>query len=109
MKSTPSSTARRSTRTDSSWSAGGPQMPDPVIRMAPKPMRLTVSWSPIGIVPAAPAGAVSVMAHLPTGSGGPSHLRHLDRLGQLVDELGVGRGAPLVDGVGGPGRRRSAQ
>ena len=42
MKLTPSSMARRSTATASARSAGSPQMPGPVIRMAPKPSRLTV-------------------------------------------------------------------
>ena len=37
MKLMPSSRVRRSTRIASSWSAGGPQMPGPVIRIAPKP------------------------------------------------------------------------
>ena len=42
MKSTPSSTARRSTAIASSWSRGGPQIPSPVMRIAPKPSRLTL-------------------------------------------------------------------
>ena len=46
MKSTPSSTARRTTRMHSSRSSGSPQMPGPVSRMAPKPRRCTV-LSPI--------------------------------------------------------------
>src|ERR1700736_1397474 len=55
MKVTPSSTARRSTRLHSSGSAGSPQMPGPVRRMAPKPIRLTVRSSPSAVVPAAAA------------------------------------------------------
>src|SRR5215218_10162948 len=51
MKLTPSSTARRSTRMHSSWSSGGPQTPFPVIRMAPKPSRLTVTSPPRVKVP----------------------------------------------------------
>jgi hypothetical protein len=35
-------------------------MPGPVIRIAPKPMRLTVSLPPIVIVPARVAGGVFV-------------------------------------------------
>src|SRR3954466_14716034 len=42
MKSTPSSTARRTTRMHSARSVGSPQMPEPVSRMAPKPSRCTV-------------------------------------------------------------------
>ena len=38
----PSSTTRRSKRIAAARSGGGPQMPGPVIRMAPKPSRLTV-------------------------------------------------------------------
>ena len=56
MKSTPSSIARRRTRRASGSSLGGPQMPGPVSRMAPNPMRLTRSSPPSEIVPAADAG-----------------------------------------------------
>src|SRR4029453_7012520 len=58
MKLTPSSIARRNTAFASSRSAGGPQMPSPVIRMAPKPRRLTVRSPPTSIVPAFPAWIV---------------------------------------------------
>src|ERR1700712_2820766 len=51
MKFTPSSTARRSTRMHSSASAGGPQTPLPVMRMAPNPSRLTVRSPPMTKVP----------------------------------------------------------
>src|SRR6202008_1543074 len=51
MKLTPSSTARRNTRTHSSRSAGGPHTPLPVRRMAPNPSRLTVRSPPRGNVP----------------------------------------------------------
>ena len=43
MRSTPISTARRSTRMHSSRSDGSPQTPFPVICMAPKPRRWTVT------------------------------------------------------------------
>src|SRR3954468_1904294 len=52
MRSTPSSTARRSTRTHSARSAGSPQIPGPVRRIAPKPSRCTVR-SAISNVPEA--------------------------------------------------------
>ena len=55
MKFTPSSTARRRTAFASSRSGGGPQMPRPVIRIAPKPRRLTVRSPPTSMVPASPA------------------------------------------------------
>src|SRR5215208_4041892 len=60
IKLTPSSTDRWSTRTASSRSLGGPQIPEPVSRMAPKPMRLTVRPAPSVMVPAAAAGTVIV-------------------------------------------------
>src|SRR6266436_1925822 len=41
IKSTPSSTARRRTLSALSRSGGQPQMPSPVIRIAPKPSRLS--------------------------------------------------------------------
>src|ERR1700743_3892574 len=53
MKSTPSSTARRSTLRASSRSFGSPQMPGPVNRMAPYPSRLMVRSPPIAQLPAA--------------------------------------------------------
>ena len=55
MKFTPSSTARRRTAIASSRSAGGPQIPGPVIRIAPKPSRLTVRSPPTSMVPAVAA------------------------------------------------------
>ncbi len=61
MKSTPSSTARRSTRTASSGSAGSPQTPGPVSCMEPKPRRVTGSPPPREKVPDALAGWVCVV------------------------------------------------
>src|SRR5438445_8984067 len=51
MKLTPSSTARRRTAIAAARSLDGPQIPSPVIRMAPKPRRCTVSSPPSEIVP----------------------------------------------------------
>src|SRR3989475_11017864 len=51
MKLTPSSTARRRTAIAAAGFLGGPQIPSPVIRMAPKPRRCTVSSPPSEIVP----------------------------------------------------------
>ena len=56
MKFTPSSSARVSTRRHSSKSAGAPQTPAPVMRIAPKPSRLTVNVLPRVRVPAWAAG-----------------------------------------------------
>src|SRR3954451_21963323 len=47
MKSMPSSGSRLSVRIASALSAGGPQMPGPVIRIAPKPRRQTSMSPPI--------------------------------------------------------------
>ncbi len=63
MKLTPSSTARRSTACASSRSGGSPQIPRPVIRIAPNPRRLTVRSPPMSIVPASAAVAPLVAGH----------------------------------------------
>src|SRR6478609_7687339 len=68
MKSTPSSTARRTTVRATSRSAGSPQMPGPVMRMAPKPSRLTVPRSLMSKVPAAPTLMVWSFAMLIIGA-----------------------------------------
>src|SRR5215469_2493949 len=52
MKLTSSSTARRSTATAPFRSSGGPQMPSPVRRIAPKPRRCTDNLPPNEILPA---------------------------------------------------------
>src|SRR6202035_4642746 len=62
MKLTPRSTARRRTAMHVSRSAGGPQMPSPVIRMAPKPMRRTVRSPPTPMVPDPSAGGVDELS-----------------------------------------------
>src|SRR5947207_11641278 len=91
----PSSTALRSTAMASSWSSGGPQMPEPVMRMAPKPRRRT-GRSPRSMVPAVVSsralassddGVVGVMVPFyPPASTYPSlarpDLRGHDRGGQ---------------------------
>src|SRR5690348_3647398 len=61
MKLTPRSTARRSTATAPSWSSGGPQMPSPVMRIAPKPRRRTFTSPPRPTVPAAAASVASIV------------------------------------------------
>ena len=61
MKSTPRSTARRSTLMASSRSAGGPQMPGPVMRIAPYPRRWMVR-SPITWVPLISTGRFAVVS-----------------------------------------------
>src|SRR6185312_8511504 len=70
MKLTFSSTALRSTRTASCASAGGPQIPGPVMRMAPNPNRFTVTPVPSVIVPAADASMESVPLAVMHGSFG---------------------------------------
>jgi hypothetical protein len=64
MKLTPSSTTRRSVALACPSSGGSPQMPLPVIRIAPKPIRRTTRSPPISMVPAA-APAELVMGNLP--------------------------------------------
>ena len=65
MKLTPSSTARRTTRLASSRSFGSPQMPEPVIRMAPKPSRYTGPRSMISSVPLCWATVMSATTRRP--------------------------------------------
>src|SRR5579872_4046175 len=68
MKWTPSSTARRRTASARLRSRGGPQMPSPVRRIAPKPRRCTESSPPSETVPAAAAeNVLSVTSHLRYG------------------------------------------
>src|SRR5438270_13881594 len=60
----PSSTALRKTAMASSWSSGGPQMPAPVMRMAPKPSRRT-GRSPSSMVPAVVSSRAMVVVMVP--------------------------------------------
>src|SRR5580704_17379117 len=55
MKLTPSSTTLRRVAMACSRLGGSPQIPVPVIRIAPKPRRLTVRSPPTSMVPAAAA------------------------------------------------------
>src|ERR1700735_2501598 len=52
MNCAPNSTARRKTATALARSLGGPQMPSPVKRIAPKPRRFTVTSLPSKTCPA---------------------------------------------------------
>jgi hypothetical protein len=52
VRFTPSSTALRKVAIAAALSFGGPQIPDPVMRIAPYPSRLTVRSPPIKKVPA---------------------------------------------------------
>src|SRR6266568_5391348 len=81
MKFTPSSTTRRSVAMAWSRLGGSPQMPGPVTRMAPNPMRLTVRSPPTSMVPAAAAVGCALTRYLllvlpaslscpPPGAGG---------------------------------------
>src|SRR5207245_9969212 len=60
MKLTPSSTARRRTAIAAAGFLGGPQIPSPVIRMAPKPRRWIVSSPRSEIVPLQAADKVFI-------------------------------------------------
>src|ERR1700722_9880723 len=64
MKLTPSSTTRRSVAMACSRLDGSPQTPGPVIRIAPKPRRLTVRSPPTSIVPAAAAVGCALTPYL---------------------------------------------
>src|SRR6266436_4466958 len=64
MKLTPSSTTRLSVAMAWSRLGGSPQMPGPVIRMAPNPMRLTVRSPPTSMVPAAAAVGCALTRYL---------------------------------------------
>ena len=68
MKLTPSSTTRRSVSLACARSGGSPQMPLPVTRIAPKPIRRTTRSPPISMVPAAAALAGLVMVTLLTSA-----------------------------------------
>src|SRR5687768_3126520 len=111
MKLTPSSTARRRTVFASSRSAGGPQIPSPVIRIAPNPRRRTSSSRPRVRVPAADASVVVKAMRCPYPGVGPSigGARPCSGPGSAVGvegegELDVGAG----DGDERAGLRRAA-
>src|SRR5699024_8564307 len=81
MKSTPFSTAARTTARAPSRSAGSPQIPFPVIRMAPNPSRVTVPRFWMSIVPAAlmlmgPLYAAAEQLARTTGRHEPVRYRH---------------------------------
>src|SRR5580658_1674219 len=129
MKLTPNSTARRSTARATSRSAGSPQMPFPVIRMAPKPSRLTVRSPPTSMVPAppAPTEVLSLIDRSPfvsflTGTlrgerprrcrGGAGRTVGHQTVGQEPSHLaveGVVRTGGPPDEPDGPGRRRRGE
>src|SRR6185312_524148 len=64
MKVTPSRAARCSTRTAFGTSGGSPHTPRPVMRIAPKPRRLTLRSSPRTSCPAAAAFRLLFIEHL---------------------------------------------
>ena len=106
IRLTPSSTARRSTASAASRSGGGPQMPSPVTRIAPKPSRRTVR-SPSSIVPAdsssiALVASVAIRSEatlpgMPPLLAVPNVSQGSDRalLGEL--QAAFGRGAAILD------------
>src|ERR1700733_10097277 len=65
IKFTPSSSARRNTLRASSRSLGSPQMPGPVIRMAPYPSRLTLRSPPNSNVVVASVCKDSILTKIP--------------------------------------------
>ncbi len=100
MKSTPSSTARRSTRRASSGSAGSPQIPGPVIRMAPYPMRVTSRSSPRVKVPLAAAGEAD-MGGPQVGRGGSTGFERATTLDEVrPTTVSVSAPVPVDRGTG---------
>src|SRR5215467_7738349 len=85
MRFTPSSTARRSTACAFARSGGSPQMPWPVIRIAPKPIRRTTRSPPSVIEPAAAAGSSLGIVFLSAGSASCSLLGRGEKGLGLVD------------------------
>src|SRR5271170_5121175 len=101
MKLTPSSAARRSTRTASSRSAGGPQTPLPVKRIAPYPRRLTVRSPPRVKVPDAWAGAWVVTSPTVREPAKTGHVRVASWPGGLAHHCSI---ALHLSGGGRDGR-----
>src|SRR5258708_4369217 len=84
MKSTPSSTARRNTRIASARSAGSPQIPGPVMRIAPYPSRVIATLPPRENTPlAAAASSPSAMQLTSMQLNLPSRREHEPNQGFL--------------------------
>src|SRR5487761_1238727 len=107
MKLTPSSTARRSVALAFSRSGGSPQMPWPVIRIAPNPSRLTVMSPPTSMVPASAALGVPFMPYLPSlllqASQASRGTRRRDSPMRPRPDLRGAVVAPDAPGAGAPG------
>src|SRR4051812_32308269 len=92
MKFTSSSTTRRSRAIAPSLSAGSPQMPGPVIRMAPKPRRLTAMSPSVNCPAAAAEGALIAIAADSTPTRRAYTARSSAQHGGLFDLAGKGLG-----------------
>src|SRR2546423_3408546 len=93
MKLMPSSTARLRTAFATSRSAGGPQIPSPVSRMAPNPSRHTSRSPPRTMAPAADASVVVEATACPYPQDGVFNRSSRPRLGfglEREGELNVG-------------------
>src|SRR5918997_459288 len=99
MKLTPSSTARRTTRLASSRSFGSPQIPRPVIRMAPKPSRYT---GPRSIIDRVPLCCATVMS---ATTGPRAGLFQPPRAGQVPLHVGTGLGRQVLARGQQPGQQ----
>src|SRR4051794_738044 len=98
MRLIPRSTARRSTAMASSWSFGGPQMPSPVMRMAPKPRRRTVRSPKVKVPTVVSSRAIveAMVGVLPPTGAQCSALADLGRPDRRRDEGTVGHPAQDV-------------
>src|SRR5215467_10539797 len=101
MRSTPSSTVRRSSLIASTRSRGSPHIPGPVIRIAPNPSRVTAVRPPSKNTPL--AAAVLPAAGLTFAIQATYRARPGDAINP-AGRLGDGRSARSAIGHGGVGR-----
>src|SRR6266536_526125 len=101
MNVTPSSTARRSTSSAPPGSAGGPQMPGPVIRIAPNPSRRTGRSPPSGYVPLSLTDTTSPSsAEIDTPANHAARPAYPSENGEVALQLVRGDLGPVVQPLG---------
>src|SRR5262245_66384808 len=89
MKSTSSERSRRRTARAATGSFGGPQMPSPVMRIAPKPSRVTSRSPPMANVPDAVAVTVMTARYLPAPEFPTQHARRARVVTQAERPVGL--------------------